>query len=409
MRRIFLPTVLLALALACDHEHDEPEDADEHALAPAVPRAGGEAGKHVRPAAPEHLGDVQVMPDAKAAFAETLALIDKNYFDPKVDPDALYTGATEGLLARLYQIGDHPVNALLSPRELEELTRGTEGAIVGVGVAIEHVAGVVVVREVIAGGPAAQADLRAGDRILAIDGDRVHTRTIAQVVDKIRGAAGSKVDLFIQRDTEEWHAELTRATVAMRNVEVGAPEDGIAVLALKSFAENTPAELDAAVADLETKGTKALILDLRECPGGLLDTAVAIAGRFLAAGQSIVSVQDRDGAARPHVAAADGPYRDLPLAVLVGPHTSSGAEVLADALQTHGRATVVGADTLGKDSVEHIHRLANGWGLKLTGGRLLGADGRPRDGQGIHPRLPVPGDDEAALSVARAWLRERLP
>lgn len=113
------------------------------------------------------------------------------------------------------------------------------------------------------------------------------------------------------------------------------------------------------------------------------------------------------------MAEVDGPYRDVPVAVLVGPHTASGAEVVADALQHHGRATLVGSDTLGKDSVEQVHKLANGWGLKLTSGRLLGADGRPRGGEGVHPRLPVPTTDEpgddAALAVARAWLQGRTP
>jgi carboxyl-terminal processing protease len=99
--------------------------------------------------------------------------------------------------------------------------------------------------------------------------------------------------------------------------------------------------------------------------------------------------------------------------VLVGPHTASGAEILADALQTHKRATVIGQPTLGKDSVEGVHELSNGWGLKLSSARLSSASGEPRAGKGVQPTLPVPAaadaaaDADAALSVARAWLRER--
>jgi carboxyl-terminal processing protease len=407
-----LSLILLTLALACDHDGPEPEDhdADEPVVARApAPAEPAEPAEHARPGAPpEHDGGVQTMPAAEAAFAEVLKLIEDGYIDAKLDRDALYTGATEGMLARLYQVGEHPVNALLNPRELEELMHDTTGSIVGVGVEIAHTAGVIVINRVIAGGPAAIGGLEPGDRILGVDGQRVHDLSLPEVVDKIRGAAGSKVDLFVQRDTEEWNASLTRATVTMQNVGPAELEDGVAVLPIRAFAENTPGELDAAVADLRSRGMRALVLDVRECPGGMLDAAVAVTARFLARGQTIAAMQARDGAARPFVAESDGPHRDLPIAVLVGPHTASGAEVLADALQHHGRAVVIGGDTLGKDSVEHIHKLANGWGLKLTQGRLLGADGRAREGKGIHPRLTVPGDNAAALSVARAWLRERL-
>lgn len=426
MRRpIFALT--LALTLACDHDADAPEVDEHDADAPAA--LAGNPGKHEKHEQHEqheqqdkqskppahHVDDVQVMPNARAGFAEILKLIEDKYIDADVDLDALYTGATEGMLARLYQVGDHPVNNLLSPRELEELTAGTVGSIVGVGVEIGNLGGVIVVIHPIPGGPAEKGGIAAGDRILAIDGARTHGLTLAQVVDKIRGAAGTEVDLFVQRDTEEWHAQLKRATVAIQNITVHDEGGDIGRLAIRSFAENTPAELDAAIADLQAKGMRALILDLRDCPGGLLDTAVAVAGRFLRKGQTIAGLHSRSEQPRHYVTEVDGPHKDdFPLAVLVGPHTASGAEILADALQTHQRATVIGQPTLGKDSVEHIHKLSNGWGLKLSNGRLLNAAGQPRAGKGITPTLPVPISeqadeqaDDAAVSVARAWLRER--
>lgn len=415
-----LTTLALTTLLACDHDdHDAvPHDADVSA-----PIAGAPGRPAESPTAAKHLGDVQTMPNAQAVFAETIKLIEDKYVDAAVDRDALYTGATEGLLARLYQVGDHPVNTLMSPRELEELRAGTAGAIVGVGVEIGQSAGVVVVLNTIPGGPAAKAGLQPGDRILGIGEARVNNLSLGQVVDKIRGADGTQVDLFLQRDTEEWHATVTRAKVEMQNVGVPLLDGDVGYLALRGFAETTPAELDAAIAGLQAKGMRSLILDLRDCPGGLFDAAITIAGRFLREGQAIAGVAHRGGDTKHHVTAADGPHADsaaLPLVVLVGPHTSSGAEVVADALQTHGRATLVGQPTLGKDSVEHVHALSNGWGLKLTGGRLIGAAGEPRNGKGVTPRLPVPADDDehkpptsldgdadAAISVARAWLRER--
>jgi len=411
MQRLILA---LALTLACDHDHDHDQHDQHDAQDADVPALAGANTKPDKDHAERHLGDNQVMPNARAVFAETLKMIEDKYVDPAVDLDALYTGATEGALARLYQVGDHPVNNLLSPRELEELTTGTVGAIVGIGVEITNTTGVVTIVHAIPGGPAEKAGLRPGDRILGIGDERLQGLTLAAVVDKIRGAAGTEVDLFVQRDTEEWHQALTRASVALQNIEAPTIDGDIGYLKIRGFAETTPAELDAAIADLQAKGMRSLILDLRDCPGGLLDAAVTVTGRFLARDQAIAGIRERAGETKQYKAEVDGPHpaKQLPLAVLVGPHTASGAEILADALQTHQRATVIGQPTLGKDSVEHVHKLSNGWGLKLSSGRLLAASGQPRAGKGVQPQLPVPvaedaADADAAISVARAWLRER--
>lgn len=404
----------LALTLACDHDAHEPDDADANEAATPVV-AGAPTNKPDEAHGAKHLADVETMPNARAVFAETIKMIEDKYVDSAVDLDAIYTGATIGALARLYQVGDHPVNTLMSPRELDELTTGTVGAIVGIGVEITNTTGVVTIVHAIPGGPAEKAGLKPGDRILGIGEERLQGLSLAAVVDKIRGAAGTEVDLFVQRDTEEWHQALTRASVALQNVVTRTLDGDIGHLELRGFAENTPAELDAAIADLQAKGMRSLILDLRDCPGGVFDAAITVTGRFLGKGQTIAGIRERTGETRQFTTEVDGPHVDkkLQLAVLVGPHTASGAEILADALQTHQRAIVIGQPTLGKDSVEHVHKLSNGWGLKLSSARLLAANGQPRAGKGVQPTLPVPAaettddDADAALSVARAWLRER--
>lgn len=420
----------LTVAPACDADESREEAnvdrqeaaAEAQAAAPRIagPQAAAASKGEGEPC--DGLVTGRVMPNAKAAFARTLELIDEGYVDADVDLDSLYTGAIEGMLARLIQLKGHPVNALLGPDELTELVSGTKGTIVGVGVMIEHVADIVVIRDVIAGGPAARAGLQRGDRILGIDGARVQEMTLAQVVTKIRGEAGTEVALFVQRDTEEWTEKLTRDTVQVHNVESRLLDDGVGYLRLRGFAETTADELDAAITALKKENMTHLVVDLRGCPGGLLDAAIAVTGRFLAAGEAIVTVRDRKKGEKKIIAEVDGPWRELPLVVLIGPKTASSAEIFADAIATHKRGTLIGQETMGKGSVESVMELDGGWALKLSTGRFAGASGEARQGKGVRPSLPVVDDDpkrghtplaevdpaaDPALGLAHSWLADR--
>lgn len=416
-------SLLTLVLLACDPEPDDAPAPEEAAGVepPAPSPAASTTTASARAPTSGAPGEARVMPDAERAFAKAREIIAKDYVDPAIDEQALYTGAVEGMVARLGQLPNHPINELLSPRELAELLHGTGGTIVGIGVAIEQVADIVVVREVIAGGPAAKAGLQRGDRLLAIDGERVRGRPLVEIVDRIRGAAGTEVDLFVQRDTEEWHEKLVRATVAIQNVESKLLGAGRGYLRLRGFADTTPAELDAAIAALQAGGAQALVLDLRHCPGGVLEAALAITGAFLGDGEAIVTTSGRDGAGKTRTAVGDGRWRALPLVVLIGPETASGAEILADALAAHKRATLLGQPTLGKGTVESVHELGNGWALKLSTGRFVGASGEPLQGRGVRPQVPVPlaedakpapleavsADTDAALALALTWLESR--
>ncbi|WAS95997.1 S41 family peptidase [Nannocystis punicea] len=412
---------LLTLALfACDPATDDAAAANEEANVdvPVLAEAPTSAPAEAKTPAKHR---TEAMPDAEKAFARARQLIAEHYVDTSIEPAVLYTGAVEGMLARLGQPAAYPINELMSPRELSELLHDTGGTIVGVGVMIEQVAGILVIRDVISGGPAATAGLQRGDRILEIDGVRVKGKPMVEIVDKIRGVAGTGVDMFVQRDTEEWHEKLVRQTVAISNVESKLLGDKLGYLRLRGFAETTPAEFDAAVAALQTQGAEALVLDLRACPGGLLDAAIAVTGSLLRDGQAIVTTTGRDEPGKAAVAKGDGRWKDLPLVALIGPDTASGAEILADALATHKRATLIGAPTFGKGTIESIHELGNGWAIKLSTGRFVGAGGEPLPGRGVKPHLPVPvaadaqpdpleavpAEADAALAVAKTWLEDQ--
>lgn len=417
MRR---PLSLLTLILfACD-----PEPADVEAIEDAAPVATPALAAATAPTPTKSTppARVEAMPAAEQAFAEARRLIAEHYVDATVDEAALYTGAVEGMLARLdQQPAGHPINELLAPRELAELIGGTGGTIVGIGVMIEQAADILVIRDVISGSPAAKAGLRRGDRILEIDGVRAKGKPLVEIVDQIRGAAGTSLDLFVQRDTEEWHEKLVRATVAIQNVESKLIADKLGYLRLRGFAETTPAEFDAAVAALQTAGAEALVLDLRSCPGGVLEAAIAVTGSLLRDGQAIVTTTGRDEPPKAATAKGDGRWHALPLVALIGPGTASGAEILADALTAHKRATLIGGPTFGKGTVESIHELGNGWAIKLSTGRFVGAGGEPLPGRGVKPHVPVPvadapadpleavpAESDAALATAMTWLEDHV-
>lgn len=392
----------------------EPE-ADEAA---GVPEAGAKSGGPAAMAMPEAEPPAPVMPGAKAAFMQLTELLDKEYVDGPLSEDELWTGAMEGVLHRLVQLEGHPINELLPPQKLEELLIGTKGKLVGVGIMIERVAEVVVVRDVIADSPAQKAGLQPGDRILGIDGERIGALDLPAIVDRIRGEDGTTVDLFVQRDTEEWTETITRGQVQVASVQAIMLDDSLGYLQIGSFGANTAAEVDARLAELQQAGMKALVLDLRGCPGGLLDASLLVAERFLPPGSDVLVVEGRDGTQETHTTKEEHPWQALPLTVLIGKHTASGAEILADALHHHGRATLVGERTMGKHTVEAIHELGEGWAVKVSIRRFRSASGEARQGVGVAPqiRIPqtegahgvpiaeVPSRDDPALDAARELL-----
>lgn len=365
--------------------------------------------------------DKKNMPNAHSAFEEVIDLLNEHYVDGPLDEDALWTAATHGVLQRLIQLGDHRINALLSPEELKELETGTSGKIVGIGVAIELVAGTLVLREVFPDSPSAVAGLQAGDRILAIDAVRTTGLDLPTLAHKIRGAIGTKTSLFVQRDTEEWTVEIKRDEIKFSSVDGRMIGESMAYLRIGSFSKRTPEDVDAQLKSLDNEGMRSLIIDVRGCPGGLLDTSIQVAHRFLAPGLRVASVRQRNGEEKVFDTSTEYPWQSLPVAMLIGPHTASGAEILAMAMAHHNRAVLVGEPTLGKGTVETIHALGNKWGLKLSTGRFFGPTTDRQHGEAIHPDLQIKStgkppkstkqldvENDVVLEAARQLLRAQM-
>ena len=351
-------------------------------------------------------------PDRYAAldtFAQALAVVSDQYVDP-VDETRLVHDATRGLLASLDKHSQY-----FSPHRYQKLRQDTEGEYASIGVVLgpgqtddQHpeVEPYPYVDQVIAGSPAAKAGIAEEDRVVAIEGEPTAAKG-KELKDagaweaRLRGATGTRVKITITRDG--WPApkdfSLVREQIKVPSVDGEPVEAGIGYIAIHRFQEATGADTEAALTALQQSGNlKALIIDLRDDPGGLLDQAVKIADFFLEDGV-IVTIRGRRGSVEEDVAHKPGTWPAFPIFVIVDGGTASAAEILSGALQDRKRATIIGARTYGKGSVQTFFDLDDGAGIKLTTARYFTPSGRSLEGTGITPDIEV-GDFAAEEVVA---------
>ncbi len=296
----------------------------------------------------------------------------------------------------------------LTPNKLEDLYAMIDGNFVGLGIELKHDKDGLRIVGVIRGGPAWEAGLQAGDTIVKVNGQSIQGMALDESANKLQGAEGSTIELAIRKkDGSAQTHRLVRRHVEVESVtkaKVVDPAAGIGYLRLAGFQKSSADEIDAAVAALSAQGMRILVIDLRGNPGGLLNVAVDIAGRFVDSGL-IVSTRGR-AQGQTQLFAAGGRARwRMPLYVLVDHDSASASEILAGALQDHQRATIVGARTYGKGSVQSIFSLRSApAGLKLTTAKFYSPLNRPYSEQGVQPDLPVlarsagkPADDNAQI------------
>jgi carboxyl-terminal processing protease len=272
----------------------------------------------------------------------------------------------------------------LSPSEYRVARRAYAGGYGGVGLFVLPAPGGLLVRRTMVG-PARVAGVRPGDTIMAVDGSSTAALTFHEAMGRILGRPGSKVTLRILRAGRPMQFELVRRTYALHPVHARL-EHGIGILRLDAFSKGTAAASAAAVARLTRAGAKALVVDLRGNPGGLLDQAVGVVSLFLPDGSSVVSLA---GAHKPLriLYSRGGEASTIPLAVLVDAGSASASEVVAGALKDHGRASIVGEPTYGKSLVQEIVRLPSGAALKLTVARYLTPAGVDISRKGVQPDI----------------------
>ena len=328
-------------------------------------------------------------------LAEVLAYIQNSYVDETKEPE-LVQAAVEGMLQRL-----DPYSILLRPEVYRSMRDETTGEFDGVGLEVSQVADGIVVVAPLADSPAERAGILAGDRIVAVDGTPTKEMPIGEATRRMKGAAGSQVVLSIERAglPEPRVFTLVRdhvrtTSVDWRLLDRGA---GTVYVRIRSFQDRTDRELRQALdgARKELGGPiQGLVLDLRNNPGGLLEQAVRVADRFLSGGV-IVSTEARGKQPDVEEAREKDTEPGYPVVLLVNRGSASASEIVAGALQDHGRAVVVGAQTFGKGSVQTVVELDDGSALKLTVARYFTPKHRSIQDRGVTPDVPVAASEQA--------------
>jgi len=298
-------------------------------------------------------------------FEEVYRHVAKDFVDTLPD-STLYVRAVDGLIEQLHD----PHSDYLSPQLLARLSERTTGRYAGIGAQIDVRDGWVVVVAPMPGGPAVEAGIQTGDRILEVEGKPLRGVTVEEAQKALRGTPGSVVRVAIGRGgiATPLKFALTRREIHVRSVQhAQIVRGGVGYVALTIFSEESVADLRRAIDSLRAAGMTSLIFDLRSDPGGLLDQGVGVADLFLNSGQRIVSMHGRTpDASRSYDDHAPERWPGMPIVVLVDGNAASASEIVAGALQDHDRAVVLGTTTYGKGSAQNVFPLRNGGAVKLT-------------------------------------------
>jgi len=320
-------------------------------------------------------------------FSDAFVIIQKDYVE-EVEPKKLIYGALKGMLSTL-----DPHSQFMEPDIYNELKVDTTGEFGGLGIEITIKDGLLTVVTPIEDTPAWRAGLKAGDHIVKIDGELTRDITLMEAVKKMRGKPDTEVSLVILREGEEklLDFKIIRQIIKIKDIkDARILEDGIGYIRLVEFRQNTPEDFKATIAKLKEQGMDALILDLRNNPGGLLDVAVKVAENFLEKDKLIVSTRGRnDNQNIEFFSLNKKADLELPLAVLVNAGSASGSEIVAAALQDYQRAIIMGTATFGKGSVQTVIPLTDGSAIRLTTSKYFSPKGRVIQGKGVEPDIVV--------------------
>ncbi|AGI26473.1 carboxyl-terminal protease [Pseudomonas sp. ATCC 13867] len=339
-------------------------------------------------AAPATNGKEAPLPlDELRTFAEVLDRVKAAYVEP-VDDKTLLENAIKGMLSNL-----DPHSAYLGPEEFAELQESTSGEFGGLGIEVGSEDGFVKVISPIDDTPAANAGIQPGDLIVKIDGKPTKGQSMNEAVDSMRGKPGSPITLTIVRGGgKPFDVELKRAIIKVKSVRNQMLEPGFGYLRITQFQVNTGEETVKALTSLRKENNgrlKGVVLDLRNNPGGVLQSAVEVADAFLTKGLIVYTKGRIPNSELRFSADPSDPSDGVPLVVLINGGSASAAEIVAGALQDQKRAILMGTDSFGKGSVQTVLPLNNDRALKLTTALYYTPNGRSIQAQGITPDIEV--------------------
>ena len=341
-------------------------------------------------------------------------LLDEHVDHEVIQPNELVDGAIRGLLASL----EDPHASYLTAEQHAREQEGYRGFFEGIGARVTLTDAGLTVIAPIPGAPAEEAGIRAGDIILAVDGERIDHLTLIEAVNLIRGPGGTDVTLLVRHvnSVENVSITVTRGRIPIDSTAFRMLDDGIGHLWLYSFSDTTEEEVLAALEEFRDSDGRGLLLDLRNNPGGLLASVVEVTDLFLDGGPILYEIDAR-GDRIDHEADRGGDAREIPLAVLVNQFSASASEIMAGAIKVNDRAPVVGVTTFGKGSVNITRELSDGSAIYFSIRRWYLPDGTQIEGHGVTPHiqvesevetLPIPFEEDAALQKAKEILEERL-
>jgi carboxyl-terminal processing protease len=334
-----------------------------------------------------------------AVLGEIYRALRDNYVDPAaIDGELLRTGAINGLINA---VGDtHQVYLTKEARRFGDTD--LNGQFEGIGATVDQKGGEIVIARPFDGSPAQKAGIRPGDAILEVDGESTKGWTTHEAVGRIRGERGSEVRLKV-RHTDGTIEDLVviRDQILLPSVRVDVPQDrqgndvpDIGYIRIEQFTRRTPDELRDALRDVQAKGQRGLILDLRNNPGGLVTACDAVASQFLPRNRTIFIEQRRNGAEQQHMTQGGGLATEIPMTVLVNHNSASCSEIIAGSLRDNDRAALIGETTLGKGTVNTFVDLKDdGGAVYVTIGRFLTPKRDIIEGRGIRPTIEAQAAD----------------
>ncbi|MEW6584022.1 MAG: S41 family peptidase [Nitrospirota bacterium] len=318
-------------------------------------------------------------------FTEALSIVRKNYVE-ETKPKELIYGAIKGMLNSL-----DPHSAFMTPEQYKEMQVDTKGEFGGLGIQIGVKDGMLTVIAPIEDTPAYKAGIKSGDKIIRINNEFTKDMSLHDAVSKMRGAPSTSVKITILREGWEKTKDFTivREIIKIKSVKFRMLEENIGYVKINQFQEQTAHDLTKALEELTDKNITSLVLDLRNNPGGLLNSAVDVSSKFLPPGKLVVFIKDKKGEKSEYRSGRNSTNFSLPMVVLVNQGSASASEIVAGALKDWNRAVLIGSQTFGKGSVQSVVPLGDGSALRLTTARYYTPKGTSIQTTGISPDIAV--------------------
>lgn len=356
-------------------------------------------------------GTPSALEDTFAPFWEAWDIVHEEYVDQPLDDAALMQGAIDGMMQAL---GDQH-SSYIPPEEYSIINADQSGEFEGIGAYVDGEDGVGLrIVSPFPGSPAQAAGLLPGDLITAVNGRNITDLTETEAVNLVRGPAGSRVTLTIVREAEDGASAtqdytVIRAKISVASVESKLLAGNIAYVKINDFGQRTLSELRTALQVLRRSQPRGLILDLRGNPGGFLNTAIEVSSQFLPRGTLLMREQFGDGREVEYDARGGGLATDLPMVVLIDKGSASASEIVAGAIQDHGRGLLIGETSYGKGSVQNWHALLGDSGaIRVTIARWYTPGGRSIHELGITPDIPIERTEEDHAAQRDPQLDEAL-